>query len=40
MAGGELDYEPVDNGPLYGTSFHDLDGHHWELFFMDENAYQ
>lgn len=37
-AGGILDYEPKNNGPMYGISFHDLDGHQWELFYMDESS--
>ncbi|WP_412976092.1 VOC family protein [Ornithinibacillus sp. 179-J 7C1 HS] len=40
VAGGTLDYEPAQNGPMYGTSFHDLDGHQWEIFFMDESEVQ
>jgi uncharacterized protein len=26
---------PEDHGFMYGRSFHDLDGHIWELFWMD-----
>ncbi len=37
-AGGEPAGEPVDHGFMYGTSFHDLDGHHWEVFWMDASA--
>jgi predicted lactoylglutathione lyase len=25
---------------MYGTSFFDLDHHHWELFWMDKKAMQ
>ena len=27
-------------GFMYGRSFYDLDGHHWELFWMDPSATQ
>ncbi|NYE93999.1 putative lactoylglutathione lyase [Psychromicrobium silvestre] len=27
--------EPMDQGFMYQRSFLDLDGHHWEVFFMD-----
>ncbi len=27
--------EPQDPGFMYGRSFHDLDGHIWEIFWMD-----
>ncbi|MFT4412223.1 VOC family protein [Fredinandcohnia humi] len=39
-AGGKLAYEPKENGPMYGTSFEDLDGHIWELIYMDPSAIQ
>ena len=29
-----------DMGFMYNWSFHDLDGHHWEVFWKDENAEQ
>ncbi|MET9673000.1 VOC family protein [Streptomyces sp. NPDC006482] len=32
--------EPMDMGFMYGRSFTDLDGHHWELFWMDPAAAQ
>lgn len=25
----------MDHGFMYGWSFYDLDGHHWEVFWMD-----
>jgi predicted lactoylglutathione lyase len=27
-----------DHGFMYGHSFYDLDGHHWEVFWMDPAA--
>lgn len=32
--------EPQDYGFMYGWSFYDLDGHHWELMWMDPQATQ
>lgn len=37
-AGGTAAAEPEDHGFMYMRSFHDLDGHHWELFWMDPAA--
>ncbi|MBK8171667.1 MAG: VOC family protein [Sandaracinaceae bacterium] len=34
-AGGKAVLPPVDHGFMYGASFYDLDGHHWEPFWMD-----
>ena len=34
-AGGSHAVEPQDHGYMYGWSFYDLDGHHWEVFWMD-----
>ncbi|HEX8194103.1 MAG TPA: VOC family protein [Allosphingosinicella sp.] len=35
-AGGQPDTGAVqDHGWMYGRSFEDLDGHHWELVWMD-----
>ncbi len=28
--------EPHENGPMFGRSFEDPDGHVWEIFFMAE----
>ena len=30
--------EPSDYGFMYGRSFYDLDGHHWEVMWMDPAA--
>jgi len=30
--------DPQDHGFMYDRSFHDLDGHIWEVFWMDMNA--
>ncbi len=37
-AGGTHALEPQDHGFMYGWSFYDLDGHHWEVFWMDPAA--
>lgn len=37
-AGGSEPREPQDHGWMYGRSFEDLDGHIWEVFFMNERA--
>ena len=37
-AGGRHAMEPQDHGFMYGWSFYDLDGHHWEPFWMDPKA--
>ena len=37
-AGGTLAKEPMDHGFMYGRSFFDLDGHHWEVMWMDPTA--
>jgi uncharacterized protein len=39
-AGGKHAQEPVDHGFMYGWSFYDLDGHHWEVVWMDPAAAQ
>lgn len=36
--GGSPAKEPTDYGFMYGRSFYDLDGHHWEIFWMDPAA--
>lgn len=36
-AGGSLYNNPQDNGWMYGHSFADLDGHQWEVLYMDES---
>jgi uncharacterized protein len=37
-AGGKHAMEPQDHGFMYGWSFYDLDGHHWEVLWMDPKA--
>ncbi|GAB3491255.1 VOC family protein [Amycolatopsis cihanbeyliensis] len=37
-AGGQVVREPMDEGPMYGRSFYDLDGHLWEVMYMDPAA--
>ena len=37
-AGGSHATDPQDHGFMYGWSFHDPDGHHWEVFWMDPSA--
>jgi uncharacterized protein len=39
-AGGQLAMDPQDHGFMYGWSFYDPDGHHWEVFWMDPKAAQ
>ncbi len=36
-AGGKEAREPQDYGFMYGRAFEDLDGHIWEIFYMDQN---
>ncbi len=37
-AGGSHAMDPIDHGFMYGWSFYDVDGHHWEVLWMDPNA--
>lgn len=37
-AGGSVYKDPEDHGWMYGHSFADLDGHQWEVLYMEENA--
>jgi uncharacterized protein len=37
-AGGTTYNEPQDHGFMYGHGFQDLDGHIWELAFMEPSA--
>ena len=37
-AGGTAPNAPQDHGFMYGHGFQDLDGHIWELAYMDPNA--
>jgi predicted lactoylglutathione lyase len=37
-AGASPAKEPMDEGFMYGRSFYDLDGHHWEVMWMSPEA--
>lgn len=37
-AGGSQPREKQDHGWMYGRSFEDVDGHLWEVFFMEGSA--
>jgi predicted lactoylglutathione lyase len=37
-AGGSPAADAQDHGFMYGWSFYDPDGHHWEVFWMDPSA--
>jgi predicted lactoylglutathione lyase len=37
-AGGKPSKEPQDQGGMYGWSFQDLDGHLWEVGYMDPSV--
>ncbi len=37
-AGGTVAMEPMDHGWMYGHGFADLDGHQWEVIYMDRDA--
>ena len=37
-AGATTPNAPVDHGFMYQHGFADLDGHQWEVFWMDESA--
>ena len=39
-AGGRHAMDPQDHGFMYAWSFYDLDGHHWEVLWMDPNHVQ
>jgi uncharacterized protein len=39
-AGGKHAMDPMDHGFMYAWSFYDLDGHHWEVLWMDPSAIQ
>lgn len=36
-AGGRAAMDKMDQGFMVAWSFYDLDGHHWEVLWMDEN---
>ena len=38
QAGGSPANDPLDMGFMYGRSFHDPDGHLWEVIWMDPRA--
>lgn len=37
-AGGKPSNDPIDHGFMYGWSFQDIDGHLWEVMYMDGSA--
>ena len=37
-AGGRESREPQDHGWMYGRSFEDINGHIWEIIYMDEST--
>ena len=37
-SGGKESREPQDHGWMYGRSFEDINGHLWEIIYMDESA--
>jgi predicted lactoylglutathione lyase len=37
-AGGSPAVDSQDHGFMYVSTFYDLDGHHWEVFWMDPSA--
>jgi predicted lactoylglutathione lyase len=39
-SGGTQAMKPQDHGFMYGWSFYDPDGHHWEVLWMDPNQSQ
>jgi len=39
-AGAGARGDPMDEGGMYGRSFQDLDGHLWEVGYLDEAAMQ
>jgi len=38
--GGKPAQDPMDHGFMYAWSFYDLDGHHFEVFWMDPSHVQ
>jgi uncharacterized protein len=41
LSAGGKDFRPLeDHGWMYGRAFQDLDGHIWEVFWMDAKAMQ
>lgn len=39
-AGGKAPMQPTDHGFMYYHGFEDLDGHYWEVMYMDPNHVQ
>ncbi|WNG41624.1 glyoxalase/bleomycin resistance/extradiol dioxygenase family protein [Archangium minus] len=39
-AGGKHAMDAQDHGFMYAWSFYDIDGHHWEVMWMDPKAAQ
>jgi uncharacterized protein len=39
-AGGAPAMPSQDHGFMYGSSFYDIDGHHWEVLWMDPSTIQ
>lgn len=39
-AGGSQAMDAQDHGFMYGRSFYDIDGHHWEVMWMDPATVQ
>ena len=37
-AGGKIYKQPQDDGWMYGQGFADIDGHQWEVLYMDASA--
>ncbi|AYG83058.1 hypothetical protein DWB77_05250 [Streptomyces hundungensis] len=37
-SGGSPAQDTMEQGPMYGRSFLDPDGHHWEVMYMDPAA--
>jgi predicted lactoylglutathione lyase len=38
QAGGRETREPQDHGWMYGRAFQDIDGHLWEVIYMDQST--
>jgi hypothetical protein len=38
-AGGTESREPHDHGWMYGRGFQDINGHLWEIIYMDEKGF-
>jgi uncharacterized protein len=37
-AGGRKSRQPQDHGRMYERGFEEIDGHLWEIIYMDERA--